>query len=71
MDRFLQRKKAILKKLDKSSKGDWDEKIISLCDKINSNDNYYTTSSCSGRIIIMKDVVKKGKGLFPGKTRKY
>ena len=64
MDKFNQRKKDILEKLDKSSKGDWDEKIKWLCDKINSMDNYYTTSSCSGRIIVMKDEDKKGPNLF-------
>jgi len=30
---FSQRKKDILSKLDKSSKGDWDEKIAELCEK--------------------------------------
>ena len=34
-DRFLQRKTAVLFKLDKSSIGGWDKKIKSLCDKIN------------------------------------
>jgi tRNA wybutosine-synthesizing protein 3 len=64
MDKFQQRKKDILEKLDKSSVGGWDEKIKSLCDKINSKENYYTTSSCSGRIIVMIDQAKKGPGLF-------
>ncbi len=63
-DIFAQRKKAILKKVDKSSIGEWDKKIISLCDKINKSKNYYTTSSCSGRIVLMLDQEKKGKGLF-------
>jgi len=61
---FQQRKKDVLSKLDKSSIGKWDEKIISLCDKINSLDNYYTTSSCSGRILLMVDQEKKGENLF-------
>lgn len=64
IDNFLQRKKDILKKLDKSSIGEWDEKIKSLCEKINSSKNFYTTSSCSGRIIVMVDQDKKGPGLF-------
>ena len=63
-DNFQQRKKAILSKLDKSSIGEWDEKIKSLCEKINAQDNFYTTSSCSGRIIIMLDQDKKSPGLF-------
>ena len=63
-DNFNQRKKDILSKLDKSSKKSWDEKIISLCEKINSLENYYTTSSCSGRIVIMVDQEKKAPNLF-------
>lgn len=63
-DNFQQRKKAILSKLDKSSIGEWDKKIKSLCDKINEDDNFYTTSSCSGRIIILLDQDRKGPGLF-------
>jgi len=61
---FNQRKKDILEKSDKSSIGSWDEKIISLCEKINESENYYTTSSCSGRVVLMKDEEKKGEGLF-------
>jgi tRNA wybutosine-synthesizing protein 3 len=61
---FQQRKQDVLSKLDKSSIGKWDEKIISLCNKINSLENYYTTSSCSGRILLMVDQEKKGENLF-------
>lgn len=64
VDKFLQRKKDVLFKMDKSSKSHWDKKIIPLCKKINSLKNYYTTSSCSGRIVIMIDVDKKAEGLF-------
>lgn len=63
-DNFLKRKKDILSKIDKSSKGHWDEKIADLCEKINSFDNYYTTSSCSGRIVLIIDQMKKGPDLF-------
>lgn len=65
---FQQRKSAILSKLDKSSKGKWDKKIISLCNKINSLPQYYTTSSCSGRILIMQDKKEKSPNLFKFKT---
>jgi tRNA wybutosine-synthesizing protein 3 len=61
---FQQRKLDILSKIDKSSIGKWDEKIISLCKRINSKENYYTTSSCSGRIVLMIDQEKKGEDLF-------
>lgn len=63
-DRFIQRKDAVLLKTDKSSIGGWDEKISKLCKKINSLPNFYTTSSCSGRIILMIEQEKKGKDLF-------
>jgi len=63
-DRFLQRKKAVLLKLDKSSTGKWDKKIKRLCEKVNSLNDFYTTSSCSGRIIFMIEQEKKGKDLF-------
>ena len=64
MDSFQQRKKDILSKIDKSSIGKWDKQIINFCKKINSKENYYTTSSCSGRIILMIDQEKKGENLF-------
>ena len=64
MDSFLQRKQDVLSKLDKSSVGKWDEKISGLCGKINLKENYYTTSSCSGRILLMIDQSRKGEDLF-------
>jgi len=64
MDSFQKRKKDVLSKLDKSSKKSWDVKIVSLCEKINSLENFYTTSSCSGRIVLIVDNSKKVPGLF-------
>lgn len=63
-DKFSQRKKDVLLKEDKSSKRTWDKKIAKLCEKINSFEDYYTTSSCSGRIVVMVDQDKKEKDLF-------
>lgn len=63
-DNFLQRKRDILSKSDKSSKKIWDKKIVSLCEKINKKKNYYTTSSCAGRVVLIKDSEKKAEGLF-------
>lgn len=63
-DSFLRRKKSVLSKMDKSSIGKWDKKIIPLCDKINSSENYFTTSSCSGRIVLMIAQEKKSHNLF-------
>ena len=63
-DIFQRRKKDTLSKSDRSSKKSIDNNISFLCNKINSLRNYYTTSSCSGRIILMIDQEKKGEGLF-------
>lgn len=64
MNSFEQRKKDILSKKDKSNIGGWDKHILELCNKINSFENYYTTSSCSGRIMIIVDQEKKAADLF-------
>jgi len=61
---FNMRKKDVLFKLDKSSIGSWDAKIKGLCVEINKDKNYYTTSSCSGRIPLMVEQDKKAEGLF-------
>mgnify|MGYP001604275545 CR=1 FL=1 len=53
------------KKLDKSPQGFFDKDIIPLLEKINKN--YTTTSSCSGRITLMKGV-KKGEAQWLYKT---
>jgi tRNA wybutosine-synthesizing protein 3 len=67
-DIFEQQKKKQLSKRDKSNIGEWDKKIISLCNKINENKNYYTTSSCSGRIVLLKYSDKKLKDAFLFRT---
>jgi len=64
VDDFTKRKRDILSKDDKSNKGGWDKPIIELCEIINKKRNYYTTSSCSGRIVLLKDQEDKGPGLF-------
>ena len=61
---FSNVKKTKLGKDDKSSKGEWDERIKELCGKINSNNDYITTSSCSGRILLMIEGFEKKPGLF-------
>lgn len=50
---FEQSKKDTLNRLDKSKKGQVDRSILELVNKINSLDDYYTTSSCSGRILLI------------------
>lgn len=64
MNHFQRRKEDTLARLDKSSKKSWDKKISKLCEKINFSENYYTTSSCSGRILLMISLEKKQKDLF-------
>lgn len=54
--------------LDKSNKKSVDEKIKSLCESINSLDNFVTTSSCAGRIVIVKDITKKKPNAWIYKT---
>ena len=51
---FENDKKVFLSKLDKSKKKSIDNKIRKLINLINSLPNYYTTSSCSGRIVLLK-----------------
>lgn len=53
MDFQVEKKQALHRK-DKSRKGKLDEDIRPIIDLINSNKNYYTTSSCSGRILLIK-----------------
>jgi tRNA wybutosine-synthesizing protein 3 len=65
-DKFLRRKKQQLSKPDRSLKQDWDDKILNLCEKINKLDNYYTTSSCSGRVLVLKDVKEKKDDVIIG-----
>lgn len=61
---FARRKSDCLSKDDKSSIGSWDKHILELCEKINSRENYYTLSSCSGRVVLIKNVSAKTHGLF-------
>ncbi|MCF7866087.1 hypothetical protein K9L67_00600 [Candidatus Woesearchaeota archaeon] len=53
MDAFDHTKKMMLEKLykpDKSFKGDVDLEAIPIIEAVNAKDDFYTTSSCSGRI---------------------
>lgn len=68
MKQFLEIKKDILGRKDKSDIGSWDKHILSLCEKINSKEKYYTTSSCAGRIVLIIDDKKKKSGLFLFRT---
>lgn len=65
---FEKRKFDCLGKDDKSSIGSWDKPILDLCNKINSKNNLYTLSSCSGRIVLIKNIDKKTHDLFVLRT---
>lgn len=65
---FNDGKKKQLSKEDKSNIGEWDEKIADLCNKVNKKTNFYTTSSCSGRIVLLKASEEKQPGAFLFRT---
>ena len=54
MTNELFRAEETLTRVDKSKKGEIDAGILDLVNLINSKDSYYTTSSCSGRIILIQ-----------------
>ena len=58
---FPNDKKTYLAKSDKSKKGGIDEKVIPLLKTINALQDYYTTSSCSGRVYLWKGTGKKSE----------
>jgi len=61
MDQFNINKKNALTKLDKSKKGDIDKDLVHLLKTINKTEDYFTTSSCSGRILITAKGERKDK----------
>ena len=56
---FDRQKQQVLSRIDKSKKGSIDKAIKGLVDIINSHPDYYTSSSCSGRISITEVTGKK------------
>ena len=61
---FQKQKSKQLARKDKSNEGRWDKAIIPLCNKINRKPEYYTTSSCAGRITLVKALDEKARGVF-------
>ena len=53
-----------LSKSDKSSIGCWDAKIKELCNKLNKGKDCYTTSSCGGRVVLLKASSEKIRDAF-------
>lgn len=56
---FSKQKQESLTKIDNSKKGSIDVDIKELVDLINKNPDYYTTSSCSGRIVVLSKKSEK------------
>lgn len=56
---FKQWKKQCFNKMDFSKKGSIDKDINAVVSFLNDSDNYFTTSSCSGRIILIDGVKVK------------
>lgn len=67
-DKFELDKEKQLAREDRSSIGGWDKKIAKLCNKINKEKNYYTTSSCAGRIVLLKYNDEKMEDAFLFRT---
>jgi len=68
--RFQQAKKMAMKSLQKAlEKGKVDEKVMPILALLNGMDDFFTTSSCSGRIVVMEipSVGKKREAHFLGK----
>lgn len=57
---FEQRKKAaVIVACDNSLKKSIDQSVLPICDVLNNSKDYFTTSSCSGRIVLYRE--HKGK----------
>ena len=69
-DSFDIMKKKQLRLKDKSNAGKIDDKITGLCNKINKNKQYYTTSSCAGRVVLLKGSLDKEPDKFLYRTHK-
>ncbi len=68
MPRFEKQKKSALNKLKASvHSGDADAGILPLLEEINFKPNYYSTSSCAGRVSLLSELGGKGVDRFLGK----
>jgi len=60
MAAFEEQKASCLSQVDLSKKGSIDDQIVDLVQYINAKDDYFTTSSCSGRISVFSEVSYEG-----------
>jgi len=68
---FNLHKKNLLNKKDKSNIGEIDKQVLNLINLINKNKDYVTSSSCSGRIILVIREEKKNKTRLLLKSHEY
>lgn len=54
---FCSDKARVLEQVDLSRKGSVDDAIVPMVELLNSMEEYYTTSSCSGRISVFSEVI--------------
>lgn len=64
MAAFEKQKVSCLSQVDLSKKGSIDDEIMDLVQYVNAKDNYFTTSSCSGRISIFSEVGQFAKEIL-------
>ncbi|MBI3035394.1 hypothetical protein HYY71_03655 [Candidatus Woesearchaeota archaeon] len=69
-DHFAKEKSDFLRKKDKSKKGCIDRDIKEIVDIINSKKDYYATSSCAGRIVLLEMKSKKALKNITRTTKK-
>ncbi|XP_076800600.1 tRNA wybutosine-synthesizing protein 3 homolog [Clavelina lepadiformis] len=72
MNDFLKWKSCVLSRIDLSKKGSIDAAIQNLVSFINEQNGYCTTSSCSGRIVLLSNDAEQsgGSGINQKKTKK-
>ncbi|GMH98666.1 hypothetical protein TrVE_jg443 [Triparma verrucosa] len=68
MSTFLEVKNRILSKRDRSSRGRIDQHAVTICSLINDREEFYTTSSCSGRFHLYRGVGNKSSNADTKKT---
>lgn len=59
-DSFIMQKRKTIERADLSRKGSVDAEIKHIIAVLNSSQNYYTTSSCAGRIVLLR-IPKSGR----------
>ncbi len=61
---FSKNKEAALRRKDHSKKGSIDEEVVPALEAINAMPDFYTTSSCAGRIVLLREPRSRKKKDF-------